>query len=100
MGPADAEPQRRVGARRHVARADARSLGRRCAARRRRHRPDARGRRSAVDVEQDGSRYFDLHHTANDVLTEVDPASLDAAMRAVMSVAYAAALDVEGITRE
>lgn len=52
-----------------------------------------------VDVEQDGTRYFDLHHTANDVMTEVDRDSLDHAMRAVMTVAYAAALDVEGITR-
>lgn len=50
-----------------------------------------------VDIEQDGSRYFDLHHTANDVMTEVDRESLDHAMRAVMTVAYAAALDVDGI---
>jgi hypothetical protein len=53
----------------------------------------------AVDVVQDGTRYFDLHHTANDVMTEVDRESLDHAMRAVMTVAYAAALDVDGITR-
>jgi hypothetical protein len=48
-----------------------------------------------VDVVQDGTHYFDLHHTANDVLTEVDRASLDHAMRAVLAVAYAASLDVE-----
>jgi hypothetical protein len=53
----------------------------------------------AVDVVQDGTHYFDLHHTANDVMTEVDRESLDHAMRAVMTVAYAAALDVDGITR-
>ncbi|MFO0683841.1 MAG: M20/M25/M40 family metallo-hydrolase [Sandaracinus sp.] len=53
----------------------------------------------AVDVEQDGTRYFDLHHTANDVLTEIDRSSLDHAMRAVLTVAYAAALDVDGIHR-
>lgn len=53
-----------------------------------------------ADIGQDGTRYFDLHHTANDVLTEVDRESLDHAMRAVMTVAYAAAMDVEGITRE
>jgi hypothetical protein len=52
-----------------------------------------------VDVEQDGTRYFDLHHTANDVLTEIDRESLDHAMRAVMTVAYAAALDVDAIHR-
>lgn len=52
-----------------------------------------------ADVEQDGTRYFDLHHTANDVLTEIDRESLDHAMRAVMTVAYAAAMDVDGIAR-
>jgi hypothetical protein len=45
-----------------------------------------------ADVVQDGTRYFDLHHTANDVLTQVDRASLDHAMRAMLTVAYAAAL--------
>lgn len=53
----------------------------------------------ALELLQDGSRYFDLHHTANDVMTEVDRASLDDAMRAYLVVAYAAALDVDGITR-
>jgi hypothetical protein len=48
-----------------------------------------------ADVVQDGTRYFDLHHTANDVLTEVDRDSLDHAMRALLAVAYAASLDVE-----
>jgi hypothetical protein len=48
-----------------------------------------------ADVVQDGTRYFDLHHTANDVLTEVDRESLDHAMRALLAVAYAASLDVE-----
>ncbi len=52
-----------------------------------------------ADVVQDGTRYFDLHHTANDVLSQVDPSSLDHAMRAVLAVAYAASLDVEGIVR-
>ena len=54
----------------------------------------------AVDVEQDGTRYFDIHHTANDVLTEIDRGSLDHAMRAVMTVAYAVALDVDDFGRE
>lgn len=29
-----------------------------------------------VDLDQDGSRYFDYHHTANDTLDKVDPAAL------------------------
>jgi hypothetical protein len=52
-----------------------------------------------ADIGQDGSHYFDLHHTANDVMTEVTRESLDHAMRAVMTVAYAAALDVDEIAR-
>ena len=30
----------------------------------------------AVGLSQDGTRYFDLHHTANDTLDKVDPAQL------------------------
>ncbi|MCJ9429002.1 M20/M25/M40 family metallo-hydrolase [Kordiimonas marina] len=30
----------------------------------------------AVDLMQDGTRYFDLHHTADDTLDKVDPAQL------------------------
>lgn len=30
----------------------------------------------AVDLSQDGTRYFDLHHTADDTLDKVDPAQL------------------------
>lgn len=29
-----------------------------------------------IDLQQDGSRYFDLHHTADDTLDKVDPAQL------------------------
>ncbi len=29
-----------------------------------------------IDLQQDGTRYFDLHHTANDTLDKVDPADL------------------------
>ncbi|MDE1466394.1 M20/M25/M40 family metallo-hydrolase [Aurantiacibacter sp. D1-12] len=29
-----------------------------------------------IDLQQDGSRYFDLHHTANDTLDKVDPGEL------------------------
>ncbi|GGD49061.1 M20/M25/M40 family metallo-hydrolase [Erythrobacter arachoides] len=35
---------------------------------------DQRG--AIVDLQQDGLRYFDLHHTANDTLDKVDPADL------------------------
>jgi hypothetical protein len=29
-----------------------------------------------ADLQQDGSDYFDLHHTANDTLDKVDPEQL------------------------
>lgn len=29
-----------------------------------------------IDLQQDGTRYFDLHHTANDTLDKVDPGEL------------------------
>lgn len=29
-----------------------------------------------VDLQQDGTRYFDLHHTADDTLDKIDPAAL------------------------
>ncbi len=29
-----------------------------------------------IDLQQDGGRYFDLHHTANDTIDKVDPAEL------------------------
>jgi carboxypeptidase Q len=30
----------------------------------------------AIDLQQDGTRYFDLHHTAEDTLDKIDPAQL------------------------
>ena len=30
----------------------------------------------AVDLQQDGTRYFDLHHTPDDTLDKIDPAQL------------------------
>jgi carboxypeptidase Q len=48
-----------------------------------------------VDLMQDGTRYFDIHHTPNDVMSMVDRASLDQAMRSVLTIAYAASLDPE-----
>lgn len=31
---------------------------------------------SAIDLQQDGTRYFDLHHTPEDTLDKIDPAQL------------------------
>jgi len=31
---------------------------------------------SVVDLNQDGTHYFDLHHTPDDTLDKVDPAEL------------------------
>lgn len=45
---------------------------------------------SVIDLQQDGIRYFDLHHTANDTLDKIDPAQLAqnvAAWTAVLSIA-------------
>jgi carboxypeptidase Q len=35
-----------------------------------------------IDLEQDGTRYFDLHHTPNDTLDKIDPAQLEQNVRA------------------
>jgi Zn-dependent M28 family amino/carboxypeptidase len=48
-----------------------------------------------LDAMQDGSRYFDLHHTANDVLTEVDETSLSQAARAFAAIASWASREPE-----
>jgi len=45
------------------------------------------------DLRQDGTRYFDLHHTANDVLTEVDADSLRQAAQVAAVVASWASRD-------
>jgi Zn-dependent M28 family amino/carboxypeptidase len=42
-----------------------------------------------VDLDQDGTRYFDLHHTADDTLDKIDPKQLNqnvAAWTAMLSV--------------
>lgn len=44
-----------------------------------------------IDVLQDETRYFDVHHTANDVLTKLDPHELDLATAAFATVLYAVA---------
>ena len=49
----------------------------------------ARGGVAAVDLQQDGTRYFDLHHTPDDTLDKVDREQLRqnvAAWTAMLSV--------------
>ena len=44
---------------------------------------------AVVDLDQDGTRYFDLHHTPDDTLDKVDPADIEqnvAAWTAVLQV--------------
>ena len=44
---------------------------------------------AVIDLNQDGTRYFDLHHTADDTLDKIDPAQLAqnvAAWTAVISI--------------
>jgi hypothetical protein len=35
-----------------------------------------------IDLENDGTRYFDIHHTADDTLDKIDPAQLAEAIEA------------------
>lgn len=44
-----------------------------------------------VDLNHDASRYFDLHHTANDTLAQVDPADLAFNVAAYVTFLYFAA---------
>jgi carboxypeptidase Q len=47
------------------------------------------GKTSAIDLNQDGTRYFDIHHTPEDTLERIDPAQLSqnvAAWTAMLSV--------------
>jgi hypothetical protein len=44
-----------------------------------------------VDLNHDASRYFDLHHTANDTLDKVDPADLRFNVAAYVTMIYWAA---------
>ncbi len=49
----------------------------------------ARQKLAVVDLQQDGTRYFDLHHTPDDTLDKIDPAQLEqnvAAWAAVLGV--------------
>ncbi len=44
-----------------------------------------------IALDQDGTTYFDYHHTANDTLDKVDPKDLDQNVAAWATVAYIAA---------
>ena len=44
-----------------------------------------------VDVEQDASRYFDFHHTANDTLDKVDAAQIEQVAAAFATLAWSLA---------
>lgn len=44
-----------------------------------------------LDLRQDGSRYFDFHHTANDTVERLDEADLTQVAAAYAAAAYAAA---------
>lgn len=44
-----------------------------------------------IDLRQDGTTYFDFHHTANDTLERIEKAEIDMAAAAFAATAYAAA---------
>ena len=44
-----------------------------------------------AELQQDGTDYFDLHHTANDTLDKVDPKAIDQQVAAYAAFAYLAA---------
>ena len=46
-----------------------------------------------LELEQDGSRYFDLHHTPDDTLDKVDRAQLDQNVAAYAAAVWLAASD-------
>ena len=46
---------------------------------------------AAVSLHQDATRYFDIHHSANDTLDKIDPAQLRQNVAAYAVLAYLAA---------
>jgi hypothetical protein len=52
-----------------------------------------------MDLRQDASRYFDVHHTANDTLAQVHKEDLDQVAAAFAVAAFAAADSPEGFGR-
>jgi hypothetical protein len=62
--------------------------------------PWVRGGVAAVDLNQDGTRYFDYHHTPDDTLDKIDPAQLRqnvAAWTAVLAAAADAPDPIAGV---
>jgi len=53
--------------------------------------PMAPARVPIVSLSQDGTAYFDYHHTANDTLDKIDPKDLDQNVASWAAVAYAIA---------
>ena len=53
------------------------------------HRAEVLG--ASIDVHQDGSLYFDVHHTANDTVEHLNKEDLDQAAAAFATVIYGAA---------
>jgi carboxypeptidase Q len=53
--------------------------------------PMAPARVPVIALAQDGTAYFDYHHTANDTLDKIDPKDLDQNVAAWAAVAYAIA---------
>lgn len=43
-----------------------------------------------LEPNQDTERYFDIHHTPNDILSEIDPATVKQAVAAYATIVYAA----------
>jgi len=59
----------------------------------------ARAGFAAIDLNQDGTRYFDYHHTPDDTLDKVDPAQLRQNVAAWTAMLYAVANAPEEIER-
>ncbi len=53
--------------------------------------PLAPARVPVIALQQDGTTYFDYHHTANDTLDKIDPKDLDQNVASWAAVAYAVA---------
>jgi hypothetical protein len=54
---------------------------------------------AGIDLQQDGTRYFDLHHTADDTFDKIDPAQLAQNVAAWTAMLHIAANAPEAISR-
>ena len=62
--------------------------------------PWVRGGVAGIDLNQDGTRYFDYHHTPDDTLDKIDPVQLRqnvAAWTAVLALAADAPEPIAGL---